>query len=139
MENVFYLNRKRRFTLDEANELLPLIYKITKQYEQPVSQKLIQIKQLRAFGNEEVSHIEEEVRTLVDRWSATVQKLGVEAKGLWTVDIDNGEGFFCWKFPESKILYKHGYKDGFTGRILIDESEKPKYENRNSPDQPDHW
>jgi hypothetical protein len=35
-------------------------------------------------------------------------------------DFDNGEGFYCWKYPEIKINHWHGYQDGFSGRILVE-------------------
>ena len=44
---------------------------------------------------------------------------GLEAKGLWLVDFDNGEGYYCWSYPESSITHYHGYDDGFAGRISI--------------------
>ena len=42
-----------------------------------------------------------------------------QAKGLWLVDFDNGEGYYCWSYPEPAITHYHGYDDGFAGRISI--------------------
>jgi len=38
---------------------------------------------------------------------------------LWLVDFDNGEGYYCWSYPEPAITHYHGYDDGFAGRISI--------------------
>ena len=45
--------------------------------------------------------------------------MGLEVKGLWLVDFDNGEGYYCWKYPESVVCHYHGYEDGFAGRMKI--------------------
>jgi hypothetical protein len=55
----------------------------------------------------------------VDNWAEAVRAMGLEAKGLWLVDFDNGEGYYCWKYPEQVISHYHGYEDGFAGRIPI--------------------
>lgn len=47
---------------------------------------------------------------------------GAEVKGLWLVDFDNGEGYWCWKFGEDDIYYEHSYEAGFPGRKLIEGS-----------------
>jgi hypothetical protein len=35
------------------------------------------------------------------------------------VDFDNGEGYYCWSYPEPAITHYHGYEEGFAGRISI--------------------
>ena len=49
----------------------------------------------------------------MDGWAGEVQSLGLEAKGLWLVDFDNGEGYYCWCYPEETVAHYHGYADGF--------------------------
>ncbi|MBI3607499.1 MAG: DUF2203 family protein [Nitrospirae bacterium] len=46
-------------------------------------------------------------------------QLGCEVKGLWLVDFDNGEGYYCWKYPEDELEYFHEYTSGFSGRTKI--------------------
>ena len=48
-----------------------------------------------------------------------VTTLGVEIKGLWLVDFDNGSGYYCWQHPEPSLSHYHGYEDGFAGRMKI--------------------
>ena len=40
-------------------------------------------------------------------------------KGLWLVDFDNGNGYYCWRWPEPELAYFHGYDEGFDGRVRI--------------------
>ena len=52
-------------------------------------------------------------------WTRDMEILGVVVKGLWLVDFDSGEGYYCWKYPEPAVSHYHGYDDGFPGRIKI--------------------
>ena len=48
-----------------------------------------------------------------------MEALGVEVKGLWRVDFDNGSGYYCWQWPEEQLEYFHDYEEGFEGRSRI--------------------
>jgi hypothetical protein len=48
-----------------------------------------------------------------------VTSLGCEVKGVWLVDWDTGDGYYCWRFPEQAISFFHTYDEGFAGRIPI--------------------
>jgi hypothetical protein len=61
----------------------------------------------------------EEYESVVQRWATDVMSLGIEVKGLWLVDFDNGSGYYCWKHPEESLQYFHGYEEGFTGRVKL--------------------
>lgn len=66
--------------------------------------------------------LEEEVQKIVQQWVAHVVQVGAQAKGLWLVDFDNGNGYYCWKYGEKELLYQHSYEAGFAGRTLIEEN-----------------
>ena len=34
---------------------------------------------------------------------------------MFLVDFDNGEGYYCWKWPEREVDHFHGYEEGFAG------------------------
>jgi hypothetical protein len=59
------------------------------------------------------------LRDVVNGWAEEVQSLGLEAKGLWLVDFDNGQGYYCWCYPEETVRHYHGYEEGFRGRMPI--------------------
>ena len=46
-------------------------------------------------------------------------KMGIEVKGLWLIDFDNGSGYYCWQYPEESLQYFHGYEEGFGGRVKL--------------------
>jgi hypothetical protein len=59
------------------------------------------------------------LEVVVAGWTGQLQEMGLEVKGLWLVDFDNGDGCYCWKYPEVAILHYHGYDEGFAGRMKI--------------------
>lgn len=120
MENVVEINRKKMFTLQQARQLLPVIYRMTEESSREVKTLLNRIEAFSDKSHPSVALIEQEINSIIDRWQGKVGKLGAEPKGLWMADFDNGEGYYCWKFPETQINFWHGYQDGFSGRIFIE-------------------
>lgn len=120
LENVVEINRKRTFNLIEARSLLPLIYRVTDESSREVRGLLNRIDAFSDKAHPIVVGIEAEINSVIDRWQVKIGKLGAEPKGLWMADFDNGEGYYCWKFPENEINHWHGYQDGFSGRIVIE-------------------
>lgn len=120
MENVVEINRKKHFTLSEARQLLPLVYRLTEDASREVKSHLNRIEAFSDKAHPSVVMIESHINAIIDRWQSKVEKLGAEPKGLWMADFDSGEGYFCWKYPEVQINHFHGYQDGFSGRILIE-------------------
>lgn len=60
-----------------------------------------------------------EQQRVVGRWAESVMGLGIDVKGIWLVDFDNGSGYYCWQYPEESLQYFHGYEDGFGGRVKL--------------------
>jgi hypothetical protein len=105
----------RMFTLAEAEALFPLVRSITQAAHgelEPVR------RQLEAMipTNPLMPGVERQYETIVRRWIAKMEKLGLVVKGLWLVDFDTGDGYLCWKFPELKLGHYHAYDQGFDGR-----------------------
>ena len=116
MSTVFVINKKKLFTLEEANTLLPLVFKLTEEYSRQVKKLINQLEAYPDKKNEKALLVEENVNKLIELWQNKLEKLGLRPKGLWLCDFDNGTGYFCWKYPENKISFFHGYNEGFSGR-----------------------
>jgi hypothetical protein len=97
------LSDKKTFTYDEAMALLPEVQRITQEA----------VAEARALP----SGAADEARILLAKWAEDLIALGVEVKGLWLVDFDCGDGYYCWKYPEPSLQFFHGYEEGFGGRV----------------------
>jgi hypothetical protein len=118
MAQVLELRKNKIFTLKEARELLPVVKRITQTAVAQLEEMKAHIERI----DPEPAHrpkYEEDLAAVVNRWSQKILKLGCEPKGLWLVDFDNGEGYYCWCYPEPSVSYYHGYDEGFAGRTRI--------------------
>ena len=106
---------KRIFSYDEAVALLPEVRRLTEDaYEraQLVGASL-------SAGGAVSTEAQEKLSAIVQEWAETLAQDGIEVKGLWLVDFDNGSGDYCWRYPEVGLHFYHSYEDGFAGRTRI--------------------
>jgi hypothetical protein len=106
------------FSLNPACELLPQVKHLTADAVRQAESLAVQLHGLADDDPEHVS-LSAALKAVVDGWAEEVRSLGLEAKGLWLVDFDNGEGYYCWCYPEETVAHYHGYDDGFKGRMRI--------------------
>ena len=106
------------FTLQQARELLPQVKHLT---ADAVRRAETLASQLHGLAEDDPEHVSlsAALRDVVNGWADQVQALGLAAKGLWLVDFDNGEGYYCWSYPEAAITHFHAYDEGFAGRMTI--------------------
>ncbi len=119
MDKVVEFKRHRVFTLSEIQEIIPIVNKITKTYSQQVEQLIRQIDSFGSNNEQLVVSLEKKVNEHVEAWQNKLEKLGGLTRGLWLADFDSGDGYFCWKFPEERIEFWHGYSEGFSGRVKL--------------------
>jgi hypothetical protein len=109
---------RRIFTYDEALSTFPLVRDLT----------AAAVRQIEALagslgsGEEPGSRREdltEAQERIVHAWTREVVAIGCEVKGIWLVDWDSGDGYYCWRFPEPSISHFHTYEEGFAGRIPL--------------------
>jgi hypothetical protein len=106
------------FSLIQARALLPQVKHLT---ADAVRRAESLAAELQGIAEDDPVHaqLSSALREIVNGWADQVRALGLEAKGLWLVDFDNGDGYYCWCYPEETIGHYHGYDDGFAGRIPI--------------------
>lgn len=109
---------ERRWTLEAAREIFPDVRKRTRR---AVEECAALAEKRDALGPDaaERETLERRIAQVLGRWSREMDALGLEVKGVWLVDFDNGSGYYCWRWPEEQLAYFHGYEDGFDGRTRI--------------------
>ncbi|MCA9510821.1 MAG: DUF2203 family protein [Myxococcales bacterium] len=70
-------------------------------------------------AGDERARVEARLRACISRWVREMEALGLEVKGAWLVDFDNGSGYYCWRWPEHDVAHFHGYDEGFASRVRI--------------------
>jgi len=106
------------FTLDEAQRVFPQVKSLTGRAVAATAVVEAQLLALKGSSSRR-AELEAEYAEVVRGWAGDVMALGCEVKGLWLVDFDNGEGYYCWKYPEDQLEYFHDYTSGFSGRTKI--------------------
>ncbi len=106
------------FSLDQARQLLPRVKHVT---ADAVRRTESLAAQLHGLTEEDPDHetLSAALRDVVDAWAAEVQLLGPRARGVWLVDFDNGQGYYCWAYPELAITHYHAYGDALDVRLKI--------------------
>lgn len=118
MGDLIRIHQQDYFSLKEAQDLLPVLNRIT---EKSLSKFLLLEEKLKHThkASPEYEEIEGKISSVLDRWGHKVMGLGAIPKGIWLVDFDNGQGYYCWRYGDQEHLYAHGYHDGFAGRIAV--------------------
>jgi hypothetical protein len=80
---------------------------------------LLERREGLAEGTAEHREIDLEIQKVISRWVRAMEALGLDVKGLWLVDFNNGDGYYCWRWPEPSLEYFHSYDEGFAGRCRI--------------------
>lgn len=107
-------SEKKVFSYDDAAALLPEVRRLTEAAYQRVAD-------LGAGTSEGVAtaEVEGRIEGIVGAWAQALMEMGIEVKGLWLIDFDNGSGYYCWRYPEESLQFYHSYEEGFRGRMRI--------------------
>ena len=104
------LTEKTIFSYEQAAALLPEVRRLTEEAHRAVE---------ALTEREPDQDAETRLNELVGHWAEAMLHRGLEVKGLWLVDFDNGSGYYCWRYPEEALLFYHSQEEGFRGRMRI--------------------
>ena len=108
----------RRWTLEGARALVGEVRERTGKAAESV-EKLVADRDAVNADTPERAELDHLLRKRVSEWVRAMEALGLDVKGLWLVDFDNGSGYYCWKWPEERLEWFHTYEEGFEGRVRI--------------------
>ena len=112
----------RIFTLDEARAMMPQVKSITDPVYTLAASLAEELSQAEDANDEDRAEVlRDRLQTLVQSWQQSMQDLEAEVKGLWLVDFDSGDGYWCWAYPEELLRYWHSYEGGFRSRVPADQ------------------
>jgi hypothetical protein len=100
---------RKVFSYEEAAALLPAVREETDGA----------VRRVESLAASAATRARAEADAIVQDWARGMLARGLEVKGLWLVDFDNGSGYYCWRYPEPGLQFYHSYEDGFGGRMRI--------------------
>lgn len=100
---VITINRRGVFCQTEAQQILPVIRRITQELSSKVESLIARLETLQLNQTETICALEKQVNELIQTWNDKIRKLGAEPRGLWVVDIHSEGGYYCWKHPENSL------------------------------------
>jgi hypothetical protein len=109
---------KRIFSYDEATSTFPAVRDLTETAVRQI-EALVSTLASRDEHDSRRQELETEYQRIVNLWAREISSFGCEVKGLWLVDWDSGDGYYCWRFPEQGISFFHSYEEGFGGRLPL--------------------
>ena len=118
------------FSLEEANNIIPLLERISKKHSSGVDGALQRQRYLMKSGAPEASIKAQDdiVGKNMVAWGVKVKKLGGHVMSGGYLGLDSGDGFYwSWHFGEKVIGYYHFYEETPASRrkIVSGELETP--------------
>ena len=109
---------KRSWTLETARAILDEVRRHTESAVGEV-EPLLAERERAAEDTPERREVDSRIQRRISVWIRSMEALGLEVKGLWLVDFDNGSGYYCWRWPEERIEWYHGHDEGHADRVRI--------------------
>ena len=112
----------RVFTLEEAKAMMPEVKRLTLPAFDLAMSLANDLETAEAGEREDDAEaLRERIQALVESWAEGIRELGADVKGLWLVDFDSGDGYWCWAHPEEALDHWHSYEGGFRARVPADQ------------------
>jgi len=110
------------FSLDEANDILPEVIRITERAIAEIEAQEFPWRRLNLDKFDPLTRM-----TFADlvrrRWVEEIAELGAQPKGFFTVDFQSEQPdlLYCWTYGETAITHCHKAYETFVDRRRLDE------------------
>jgi len=105
VRSIFPLNKSKIFTLDEAEELVPLLNLISQKTKRELNLLNSQLSFVRTNSDRSVE-LQAKLNEELQSWSDKIRRLGAIPISLCKVRIPGKDATYVWEYPETK-LYIH--------------------------------
>jgi hypothetical protein len=102
VRTIFPLNQSKIFTLEEAQELLPLLMHISAKTKRELNVLNSQLGFFKA-NSDKAKFIQEKINHALSIWSDKVRRLGAIPVSLCKVRIPAEDGQYLWEYPENRL------------------------------------
>lgn len=103
VRNIYPLNQNKRFSREEAEELVPLLMHISAKTKRELNVLNSQLSFLKT-NSEKANLIQEKINDALQIWSDKVRRLGALPVSLCKVRIPSEDGQYLWEYPEKKLI-----------------------------------
>lgn len=113
MTNVVSICGPKLWTLEEAQEMVSMVKRITEKAELEVEQSLKHQRYLHMSHASEdtITKETEKMQSVLNQWGTKMTKLGMKAYGQGYVGFDSGWGYWSYHYKETIIEYYHGHDE----------------------------
>ena len=132
--------KQRLFTLEEANELVPVLSQLIERLQRRYRTLVGELQRLGLSADDLEKVLAEntetpEIKTCLNEITqcvAEIESHGCHFKGLdlglvdFPARMNNEVVFLCWQYGESQVSFWHGIDDGFVGRHPISPERPPR-------------
>lgn len=100
--SIFPLNKSKIFTIEEAQDLVPILKHISTKTKRELNILNSQLSFLKT-QSEKAQLIQERINLLLQTWSDKVRRLGAIPVSMCKVRIPGENTQYIWEYPENKL------------------------------------
>lgn len=104
VHNIFHLNKEKKFSEDQAYELVNLFHAITSKAKNKINGLNSRMDYYKAQPDL-ADNIQFELNDEMQKWSEKVRRLGGIPIALYKVKIPAVKGYFAWEFPSAEVKF----------------------------------
>lgn len=105
VHNIYHLNKEKKFSEDEAYELVNLFMTITSKAKNKINGLNSRLEHYK-FQNDLADDIQFELNTEIQKWSEKVRRLGGTPLALYKIKVPAQAGFYTWEYPSVELSHE---------------------------------
>ena len=104
VHSIYHLNNEKKFTEDEAYDLLNLLMAVTSKSKNKINELNSRLEYHKSRPSV-ADELQSQLNTEIQKWSDKVRRLGGFPLSLYKVNIPAEAGYFSWEFPCAEVKF----------------------------------